>query len=248
VWGEEMSMSPRLLRPRATGFNPKSLAGLAGWWDFNDATTVTIETGIRAVTDKSGNGRTLNQTTTNNQPAWVPNSINGKYAAVFDGSNDNLNASFTLTQPCHYFIVFKFNNVYSSGVQTVLDGVGVSALLYRGESTRLRFYAGPSFSDANILKASVTESEVTTFGIWDIPLNGNPSFLRRNGAEKTAAIDRNTGTNSPGGINLGTFNNGFSNPGDVSVAEVLMYSRVLSSSEERSVRSYLGGKFALSVA
>ena len=86
-----MPMSPRLLRPRASGsFTPKSISGLAAWYDAADATTLTIATGVSAWADKSGNGRTLRQATGNNQPASGTRTIGGKNALDFDGTNDVL--------------------------------------------------------------------------------------------------------------------------------------------------------------
>ena len=40
-----MSMSPRLLRPRATGFNPKSISGLALWLDASSSDLYTTDAG-----------------------------------------------------------------------------------------------------------------------------------------------------------------------------------------------------------
>lgn len=237
-----MPMSPRLLRPRATGFNPKSISGLAAWWDFNDAATVTVSTGISAVTDKSGNGRTLTQNTTNNRPAWTANSVNGKYAAVFDGSNDTLGASFTLAQPCQHFIVFKFNSAYVSANPRVFDGFGVSAGFYRASATAMVTNYGTANDNAD-----VTDAEMQTFGVWDVEANGTNSFIRRAGVRRDGN-DNNIGSNSQSGIRLAVFNNGFSQPGNVSIAEILIYSRTLSAAEATRVRAYLGGKFALPYA
>lgn len=81
-----MAMSPRLLRPRATGFNPQSISGLAAWYDANDATTITTATGVSQWRDKSGNTRTLVQSVGLDQPTRTA-TINGKSALVFDGVN-----------------------------------------------------------------------------------------------------------------------------------------------------------------
>ncbi len=37
-----MPMSPRLLRPRATGFNPKSISGLKLWLDVANTSSLTF--------------------------------------------------------------------------------------------------------------------------------------------------------------------------------------------------------------
>jgi hypothetical protein len=83
-------MSPRLLRPLASGFNPKSISGLAAWYDASDASTLTIATGVSQWRDKSGNGRTLRQSTGNNQPLSTNRTLNGKAVLDFDGTNDVL--------------------------------------------------------------------------------------------------------------------------------------------------------------
>jgi len=86
-----MPMSPRLLRPRASGFNPRSISGLTAWWDASDASTITaVSGGVSVWLDKSGLGRTLYQGVAANRPATGTRTIGGKNALDFDGSNDAL--------------------------------------------------------------------------------------------------------------------------------------------------------------
>ena len=56
-----MSMNPRLLRPTASGFNPKSIAGLEAWYAADVASSITIATGVQQWADLSGKGRHLIQ-------------------------------------------------------------------------------------------------------------------------------------------------------------------------------------------
>ena len=85
-----MAMSPRLLRPRATGFSPKNLSGLAAWFDADDASTFTLTgTAVGEWRDKSGNGYSVSQSTANNQPART-GTIGGRACIDFDGTNDCL--------------------------------------------------------------------------------------------------------------------------------------------------------------
>lgn len=231
-----MPMSPRLLRPRSSAvFNPRQISGLAGWWDFDDAATVTVATGISAVTDKSGNVRTLSQSTTNNRPAWTANSINGKYAAVFDGSNDALTASFTLAQPVTAFLVARWNDVNSG---TMMDGAtGNTMRLFRTAANNYAMFAGTQLTSTNTTPA--------TYAVHECLFNGTASELVRNGTNIGASSS--AGTSSPGGIYLGTFGNGFSDPAKVDIANVVLYSRVLSASERSAVRKWLGGLYAITV-
>lgn len=85
-----MAMNPRLLRPTASGFNPRQISGLLAWYDASDASTLTIATGVSQWRDKSGNGRTLRQSIGNNQPLSTSRTLNGKTVLDFDGSNDVL--------------------------------------------------------------------------------------------------------------------------------------------------------------
>jgi hypothetical protein len=85
-----MAMSPRLLRPRATGFNPKSISGLTAWFDADDASTFTLNgTAVSEWRDKSGNGYAVSQGTSNNQPVRT-GTVLGRATIDFDGSNDCL--------------------------------------------------------------------------------------------------------------------------------------------------------------
>jgi len=86
-----MAMSPRLLRPVASGFDPRRIAGLVGWWDSTDNATIATDTGVTSWSDKSGNGYTLTQGTGANQP--TVSSIGGRQAFLFNGSAQFLSSS-----------------------------------------------------------------------------------------------------------------------------------------------------------
>jgi hypothetical protein len=232
-----MGMSPRLLRPRATGFNPKSISGLAAWWDFNDAATVTVQTGISSVSDKSGNGRSLIQSTTNNQPAWTSNIVNGRYAAVFDGVNDTLSASFTLVQPITVFCVARWTT--PAGGNQLFDGASAG--------NTLRFFISSTPQCALFAGSQITSSNTTlnAHAVWQTVFNGSASSIIRNGVQIASG---NSGSATPNGIYLSMFGNGFSNPTASEIAAVLIYSSSLSATQSASVRSWLGKLYGISVA
>ena len=82
-----MPMSPRLLRPRATGFNPKNISGLYLWLDGADSSSVTLNSGnVSQWRDLSGGGRHFSQSTSGAQPAYTTAGQNGKNCLTFDGS------------------------------------------------------------------------------------------------------------------------------------------------------------------
>jgi len=81
---------------RPGGWTPKQLGTLSLWLDADDATTITIATGVSQWNDKSGNGYHVSQGTGSNQPAYVTNVRNGRAAVRFDGTDDRLSGGDVL--------------------------------------------------------------------------------------------------------------------------------------------------------
>ena len=249
-----MAMSPRLLRPRASGFNPKSIATLAGWWDASVTSSLAqLSTGDTAVAadsdpvgswaDLSGNGRNLTQSTTNNRPAYKTGVLNGRAVIDFDGVNDSMLASFTLAQPITYFLVYRYDATITAGNPRVFDGATGNTMSFFGStaSTLMGIYAG---SSADPL---ISMAQRTQFSITEIQANGASTAVRLNGASTGFGTTNNIGAGAPNGLRLGAFNQS-STFGDVSFAEVLIYSSIIAESAARQVRSYLGKKYGITVA
>ena len=91
-----MPMSPRLLRPRATGFNPKSISGLKLWLDVASTSSLTFNgSTVSQMNDLSGNGFNATQSTANNQPTYQATGFNGKPTLYF-ATTDSLLSSATI--------------------------------------------------------------------------------------------------------------------------------------------------------
>lgn len=91
-----MAMNPRLLVPRATGFNPKSISGLNLWIDFSDTSTVTLDGSnkIQDVLDKSGLGQHGTQATSANRLAV--STLNGRQCADNGTSSNQFRIAYAL--------------------------------------------------------------------------------------------------------------------------------------------------------
>jgi hypothetical protein len=89
-------------------WTPLKLPGLYAWHDFGDGDTVLSSISpdtpaadsaqVRRVLDRSGNGRTLDQTVSGEQPLYRHGAVNGRNAIESDGigtGGDVLNGSFT---------------------------------------------------------------------------------------------------------------------------------------------------------
>lgn len=89
-------MSPRLLRPRATGFNPRSISGLVQWYDSADQTTMTLNgTTVSEWRSKVG-GVALSQSTAAAQPTLTTDYYKGRTALTFDGGDFLANLSLPI--------------------------------------------------------------------------------------------------------------------------------------------------------
>ena len=239
-----MGMSPRLLRPRATGFNPKSIAGLEAWYAADVASSITIATGVQQWSDLSGKGRHLIQDTTNNQPAYNSVTVNGKPTVTFDGTNDRMvtTATFSIPLPTSVFMVFRFEAAYVSGSPRVAShgapGLRMAEIFRNDQNDMRTFGQGittpisryryrKNVIDVNLAsepRIDIPAGQIQAFNVWDFEFGttgGNP-FVKVELAQLQ--------------------NSSFAN---ISVAEYLLFNRFLPVSEADKVRQYLGRKYNL---
>jgi hypothetical protein len=237
-----MGMSPRLLRPRATGFSPKSISGLLVWLDANDASSYTIATGISEWRDKSGNGRTFSQSTGNNQPVVSATKQNGMTLFEFDGTNDRLTATGNWLQiaNCTLFAAFKRNSGAYGGIIASSGNFDNSpGLLIDSSSPVVRGYsnfspgAAGSATTFQVMSGTVTNGDTVAF------TNGTQSDS--DAASGSLGSDQTT-------TSIGTYRTTAANYLNGLLGEVLAFSRVLTASERRTVEAYLGKKWGVTVA
>jgi hypothetical protein len=239
-----MTMSPRLLRPRATGFSPKSISGLQLWLDAADSSTITTGTGVSEWRDKSATGSTWTQATGNNQPATGTATINGKNVLVFDGTNDSLTASAPLStsMPLTMFIVQRISTATVAGM-TYAAGTGDAFNMRQAGSTSgfleviaagARMFLGSSGRTGINDIVSVTFPSATDGSLF---VNGVSQSPLTNATLKPTL----TGTHYIGRRADGFYLNG-------QVAEILAYAAELSASQRRAAEAYLGKKWGITVA
>lgn len=239
-----MAMNPKLLRPRASGFNPKSITGLQLWLDAADSSTITTGTGVSEWRDKSATGSKWAQTTGNNQPATGTQTLNGKNVIVFDGSNDSLSAVTPLStsMPLSFFIVQRIVAKTSFGMTYTTSTTSDAWNIRQSGST-----GGLNIVANNSIVINLSPEDRTGISdllSWVVPSSGN-SVLRRNGTQLT--LDGPTlkpvltGTHYLGRRSDGFYFNGW-------IAEVIAYSTELSASQRSSVEKYLAKKWGVTLA
>lgn len=260
-----MAMNPRLLRPRASGFDPRRISSIAGWWDASDSSTVTLNgTSVSQLNDKSGLGRNASQGTAANQPGTT--TINSKNAMLFDGSNDHLTLGAGL---------FGFAHTDSFSVFAVVKRTsdsGIGCIWGKQESSGFaRGYALTVFSTAsspsNILglqmrnQAGVQAWRNSAWTFAQDPVVVSTVYtgtgtvagmtLKQNGSERTYSTQSDTLagnviTNSVAAC-IGSRDGGnLSFNG--TIGEIIVYSKALSASEVAAVERYLAGKWGVTLS
>jgi hypothetical protein len=241
-----MAMSPRLLRPRATGFNPKTIAGLSVWLDAADSTTITLNgTTVSEWRDKSGNARNYAQATAANQPTTgTVNGRNSVRAAAGSTRRQLTTTGFSLSAYTVFAVVvpdFSSNPAGFStftGIMAIGTGASGMMMLARvGSPTRWGSFASSAVSSNTQLVTG------TRYILVLQDANDNAISFFRNGAADGTSTGNSAGqtTNHLFGLFDGQEFHG-------DICEVLVYSSVLAPSARSQVERYLAGKWGVTLS
>ena len=217
--------------------------GLVLWLDALAITSLGDGCSVSEWADRSVNGNNATQGTSDKQPTYVMNGLNGLPVVRFDGSNDFLiTENVSLGNSISVFAVVKAEDKmsgdphdwkYNQGIVTQYKD-GRYILDINSTATGFQFY------DGSWIKAYADATNWQLYGA--IREYGLTNRLYINGA-KVASQSTSVGT--PGSTN--PIKIGFS--GDYSrylkgdIAEILVYSRALSDSEREMVETYLKAKY-----
>ena len=248
-----MPMNARLLRPLASGFNPKRISGLEGWWDGSDSATVTLDgnNNVQELRDKSGKGRNMAQTTANNRPA-VSATINGRTVMTFDGSSDFLATTGTVNfTQWTAFTVVKPGRLEAGG-----EGILTTDPLSAPRGPQIMRWAGTTYQSVGFPTSTpIVESAATAAAIGVIRLVS----VVQTASALEMWIDNSSNGSSVGGqqayaarmaIGIAIYNaandsgSGFMS-GDL--GEVIYYGRALTTDERYKVQNYLAQRWGITL-
>lgn len=237
-----MAMNGRLLRPRATGFNPKSIANLAVWVDFSDTSTVTLDSSskISAVTDKSGAGAHGTQTTAANRLAV--STLNGRQCAdngtssnafcvQYSGNNLNYRDGFVVGVWDAGGTTFpEYNSFISTPAIAGTAGGG----LIVGQQASANFFGSTAWHSTAGSVSRLNNTAVANGGTLNAFAHIKSTFVYRGHATSDIAV-----TGWQIGCDRSLAGRGWRGR----IGEVLIYTRQLSDSEALKVRQYLANKW-----
>jgi hypothetical protein len=255
-----MAMNPRLLRPIASGFNPKSVGTLAVWYDAANTASLTYNgSTISQWNDSSGSGvsgRNLVQSTAGSQPGTT--TVNGRNALTFNGTSQWMRQS-ALSAYAHRtsFVVWSYNG--TNGPAGGIYGYRQSASAISGVSNSDTFFFlrhGPSNNSeigmdspsgiaptARVLGAAATISATANF-----TYSFNPSPVANTNQLTLVSVQTNNSADGNKMCLVGVEGNGTSRTCGMTFCELLLYSQELGLSARQRVERYLAAKWGLTLA
>jgi len=239
------AMNPRLLRPLATGFSPRQIAGLSAWYDASVASSLTLTSGfVSQWDDLSGSGLHLTQSVEANRPGT--GTINGKTAVDFDGSNDLMQVTADVFPGTVLAIVEQDNVSVNSFPFSVRDSATNSSNAFWVANSQWRLVG----FDAAAVASYASSGGTAAIGVANLVtvLHGSPRPSRVDGSP-LAGTTNVTGSNEQGIVvgarilsgTSSTYVNG-------KIGEMLVYNRVLTASEVAKAESYLASKWGVTLA
>ena len=236
-----MAMNQRLLRPKASGgFDPKTITGLALWFDASKSSSITLNgSNVSSWADLSGNGHDATQATAANQPSYSTAALNGKNVVVAQDSSRTLKtAAFQAGLPQTVFVVASTNGlhqgIFSRGAVNSVHSLWRDATVFRarrGSNADATIASGDGYK---IFSCVFTK---TLSRIYIGSTVGTDSTTDMTGTVADATDNRT--------LTLLALDAIFGMVGGI--AEFLYYNASLSASDQDKVRSYLSKKWGVSL-
>lgn len=253
-----MPMSPRLLRPRATGFNPKSISGLKLWLDVASTSSLTLNgSTVSQINDLSGNGFHATQGTANNQPTYQATGFNSKPTLYFD-TTDSITSSATIadyfltptTSPTMVLVMVCYMpTIANNGGLVFGSDSQANGRVYFNSHTggSTLYFDTVNASGGRLGIAGQGDTGWTTPHIMTVYRIGATMVVRRNGVEigSKANASGNYATTTAK-MQIGKCDTAGLNA--MYMSECVVYAAALSSSQITTIERGLGKKWGVTVA
>jgi hypothetical protein len=252
-----MPMNPRLLRPRASGFNPRSIPGLKVWLNAANSSSMTFNgSTVSQVNDLSGNGFHATQGIANNQPTYQATGFNGRPTLFFD-TNDSVTSSATVAD---YFLTPTTNPTFVVFMACYMPLIADSGSIIFGSDAQAngRLFFNSHFGSSSLIfdtvnpsggrisAGSQTNTGWTTPHILTAYRIGATMSVRRNGVEiagRTNASGNYSATTAK--LQIGKCDGGGSNMQYVS--EFLAYGAALTAAQISAAERGLARKWGVTL-
>lgn len=218
-------------------FNPRMFGAVALWLDAELGINQSGGT-VGGWSDQSGQGNHCNQGSVPNQPAYNTSPINGRPSLRFNGTNSRLvcvnNPTLSTTT---VFCALSVVSAAASGTVIAGNSVAVYQNLLAGQANWAGFYGVG-------VASGTTLSLATTYVLGMVVRNFNDIDFWTNGA----IANKTTGTafTPRSGLSIGADPSGSTtNPANIDLSEVIIYSSALPPADVRTVNRYLCAKYGV---
>jgi hypothetical protein len=244
-------------------FTPSSIAGLKAWYDASDTATISLSgSAVTQWNDKSGNSFNLTQGTALRRPQSGVNTLNSLNVITFDG-NDLLQAAtasdwtflHNSTGGTIFFAAY-FNTVSIEGVLVTTAFSSSQSGIYvarNGADLLLtEVYRGTGGTFVSSLTSGTLTDNTAKYASMVLD-NSNATAANRLIYKINAGsnLTGNTYTGTPSasapnnGLYVGAYDTAGSNGLQGRIAEIIIYTGVLSGTDISNVNSYLASKWAI---
>jgi hypothetical protein len=213
------------IRTHLAALDLASLGSLELWLDA-DALALADGASVSTWTDRSGHARHATQGTAGSRPIFKTGIVNGRAVVRFDGTDDHLSLpSFTMGTIC---VVAKYNSANFTDYDGLFTGQSNTdhEMVFIGNSGSSAWY--PNAAVARFVDGASSQDAIPTLNQFNIytatdaaGLTASGYYVGRDRAQATRIWD-----------------------GDI--AEVIVFSTVLSASDRAKVENYLRTKYGIS--
>jgi hypothetical protein len=246
-----------------TPFSPSSIAGLKGWYDASDTASISLSgSNVTQWNDKSGNGYHVTQGTAARRPVSGTTTLNSKNVIVFDG-NDVLQAATASdwkfmndATGSTTFLVFRVttgaNPVILDTAGSTTGNTGISffragAGLFGWQT--VRSVGGTYVAEYN--NQTLNTGTTYYFSNKSDPANATASqrlIFKVNGGANNTPNTRTAALNNANPFQplfIGSYDTAGSDGLNGYIAELIVYSGLLSDTDIGTLNSYLASKWGL---
>jgi hypothetical protein len=253
--------APLAFKTEAIAFPGTVESGLLLWLDAAHAASLKTDTGVRLWADRSGQNNNVTQAGATAQPALLAAGINNNTSLRFDGTDDVLSAALGFAiDSFDGFVVWRSSIAPPTNRKSEILRNGDHFELNHGHySATPRHTFSSLFSDNNTLwyNSSFAAPETNTAYLWNFSFDDVSLMLaaRTQGAGPMPMFGIGglpPAPTTPPFPPRVPFTVGNDDTGALAftgdIAEVLLYSRVLSASERKAVTAYLNDKWGTGFA